>query len=521
MLGAIQLLPTMRLAELSIRAEMSYESSLEGFLNYYNLFTLFSPKFFGSYGALGFAGIKDGIEYWGGHTVGGGDNHLYLESCIYVGLSALVFGVFGIIVIWKKRVVKFLAGISIFSILYILGDNFILYKLFYNFVPGFDKFRLIGRFGLIFAFSFSLLGAYGFDYFINNADSEKVKKFIKYLVMLVSSFILLWLLYQVGLFKEIADAYKYEKLYDNSTLQLFKTVIISLILLGLVILYKKKTILQQVILILFILLSFTDLYIFGSEQNNESNGPEKYYVNQETATIIKQDYNNELYRIKAKTKEKLFAFADNQGMMDFIFLIDGNTPLTIKDRFPPFRTNELMNVKFVAVIDTVTKKVMFKLNENYAPRAWMSYYPIVENSLENVAKILEDTTFDIKTKVVIDQEPKISIDTNLWESFIDTVYAKVGIESYEINEITLSVETSENGILVLSEVYYPNWKVFVDGVEKTILRCDYSLRGVALEKGNHTVVFKYIDKGFQLGAIITLFTLAIVVGGFIIARRYE
>jgi uncharacterized membrane protein YfhO len=91
-------------------------------------------------------------------------------------------------------------------------------------------------------------------------------------------------------------------------------------------------------------------------------------------------------------------------------------------------------------------------------------------------------------------------------------------ESYDINEITLSVETSENGILVLSEVYYPNWKIFVDGVEKPMLRCDYSLRGIALEKGNHAVVFKYVDKDFQLGATITLFALAIVMGGFIIDR---
>jgi len=92
------------------------------------------------------------------------------------------------------------------------------------------------------------------------------------------------------------------------------------------------------------------------------------------------------------------------------------------------------------------------------------------------------------------------------------------IKSYEINKITLSVETSENGILVLSEVYYPNWKVFVDGIEKPMLRCDYSLRGVTIEKGNHTVVFKYVDKDFQLGAVITLFALTIVIAGFIIDR---
>jgi uncharacterized membrane protein YfhO len=101
---------------------------------------------------------------------------------------------------------------------------------------------------------------------------------------------------------------------------------------------------------------------------------------------------------------------------------------------------------------------------------------------------------------------------------VSIVNYQIMIKSYEINEITLLVNTTENGILVLSEVYYPNWKVFVDDVEKPMLRCDYSLRGVAIEKGKHTVVFKYVDKDFQLGAIITFFALAIVIGGFVIDR---
>jgi uncharacterized membrane protein YfhO len=141
------------------------------------------------------------------------------------------------------------------------------------------------------------------------------------------------------------------------------------------------------------------------------------------------------------------------------------------------------------------------------PRAWISYYPIVESSLERTAEILEDTMFDIKTKVIIDQEPEIFIDTNS----VNNSNNQIMFKSYDINEITLSVEMRENGILVLSEVYYPNWKVFVDGLEKSMLKCDYSLRGVALEKGSHTVVFKYVDKDFQLGAIITLFALAIII----------
>jgi hypothetical protein len=368
------------------------------------------------------------------------------------------------------------------------------------------------------------LGAYGFDYFINNVDTEKVKKFIKGFIILVSGFIILWLLFQLGLFKNMADVYKNEKFYDNSTFQLLKTVIILLVLLGLVILYNKKTILQKVILLFFILISFADLYIFGSQQNNSSKGAEAIFLNRDIGAQIKQEYNNKLYRTKGTNELYLnqitgtveqqtsLIFRPNQGMLDFIFLIDGDTPLSLKDRFPPHRTNDLLNVALVFDI-TVSN---FKYNESHMPRAWMSYYPIVENSLEKVSKILEDSTFDIKRKVIIDKEPEILIDTNLT---IDKY--NIDITSYQINEITLSVETDENGILVLSEVYYPNWKVFVDGVEKPMLRADYSLRGVALEKGNHVVVFKYVDKDFQLGAIISLFALAMVIGGFVLVRYYK
>jgi hypothetical protein len=517
MLGAIQLLPTMRLAELSERTLMSYKESLIGSLNYHNLITLFSPKFFGTFGALDPDEMKDFVNYWGHKEW----NYLYCESCIYVGLPALIFGVFGIITLWKKRIVKFLAAISLFSILFSLGDNFIIYKFFYNFVPGFDNFRYIGRFAaLILAFSFSLLGAYGFDYFIKNAESEKVKKFIKYFIILILCFVLLWVLYIVGLFENIDDAYKYKKVYNNSIVQLLKTIVILLSLFGLIILFKKKIIPQQVLFLLFILLSFTDFYIFGSQQNNTLLGPHIRYKNQHITKDIRQEYHRELYRIQSKITNQLKFFELNQELLEYVFTVDGYNPLRLKYRYPPFRTSELMNVKYTAVIiDSVRKSIGLKQNENYAPRVWMSYYPIVENSPNMVAGILRDTTFEIEKKVIIDQEPEIHINKSLMEG--DMARNQIVVKSYEINEITILVGTTENGILVLSEVYYPNWKVFVDGVEKPILRCYYSLRGVALEKGSHTVVFKYVDKDFQLGAFITLFALAIIIGGFIVNSRYS
>jgi hypothetical protein len=413
MISAIQLLPTIKLLQLSIRT-ISYEESLFGSLNYHNLLTLFFPKFFGEYNTA-----KDAF-YWG-HK----DGYMYLETCIYVGLSALVFGIFGIIAVWKKRIIKFLAVISLFSILYILGDNFIIHKFFYNFVPGFNNVRFIGRFLLVFAFAFSLLSAYGFDYFIKNAESEKVKKFIKCLIILISGFILLWLLYIAGIFENLIWRYKNDFVtkgseiitgiaYKNSITQLTITIIILSVLFGLIILYKKKIILQQIILFLFVLLSFADFYVFGSQLNNGITTPEKYYYsNKEIIDHIKQDYKKELSRVTDVIDYHRKLIKRSHAMTDFVFMIDGMSPLAIKDKFPPYRTNELMNVKIVAVVPVDKVRVKLTLNENYTPRAWMSYYPIVESSLEKVAKILEDTTFDIRTKVIIDQEPEVYINKAL------------------------------------------------------------------------------------------------------------
>jgi hypothetical protein len=510
MVGAIQLLPTMKLTELSVRSEISYEESLEGSLNYHNLITLFSPHFFGNSPAA-----KDATRYWGytGYKERSqvDRGYLYWESCIYIGLSALVFGMLGIVAFWRQRIIKFLTAITLLSILYMLGDNFILYKLFYDFVPGFDKFRGIGRFGLIFAFSFSLLSAYGFDYFINNVHSEKVKKFIKYFIILVSTFILFWLLFQVGLLKDVVDVYKNKLLYDNSTIQFLKTTVILSALLGLVIIFERESINRKVCLLFFVLLFFVDFYIFGSQHNTSPENIKDFYQNQDAIKAIKDEYNYELFRVKARTKENFFALDQNEGMLNFIFMLDGYNPLNLKDRFPPYRTNDLMNVKYYAVMNPQSKRLKFEENETCMPRAWFSNHPIVESSLEKVSQMLEDSTFDIKRNVIIDQEPEIPIDTNLEKSVIR-------LTDYNINEIILKVETNENGILVLSEVYYPNWKVFVDDVEKHMLRANYSLRGVAIEKGNHTVVFKYVDKDFQLGAIIMFSALAIIIGGFIIDR---
>jgi len=60
------------------------------------------------------------------------------------------------------------------------------------------------------------------------------------------------------------------------------------------------------------------------------------------------------------------------------------------------------------------------------------------------------------------------------------------------NELTYTVEAEKGGLVVFSEIYYPNgWKASVNGEEVPIIRTNYLLRGVQVPEGKSVVNMKF------------------------------
>jgi uncharacterized membrane protein YfhO len=78
------------------------------------------------------------------------------------------------------------------------------------------------------------------------------------------------------------------------------------------------------------------------------------------------------------------------------------------------------------------------------------------------------------------------------------------------NSVDLSVDTDSAGIVVLSQIYYPGWQVFVDGIGAPILQTDYALTGVLVKEGTHAIRFLYRPASLRFGLAITLGTILIV-----------
>jgi Bacterial membrane protein YfhO len=97
---------------------------------------------------------------------------------------------------------------------------------------------------------------------------------------------------------------------------------------------------------------------------------------------------------------------------------------------------------------------------------------------------------------------------------------KVEFISESNNRLHLQVKASENVMLVLSDTYYPGWKVFVDGSPEKIYRANYTFRAVPLHAGVHQVKFVYDPMSFKVGAGVSfLGILGCIV--YILVPRYK
>lgn len=80
---------------------------------------------------------------------------------------------------------------------------------------------------------------------------------------------------------------------------------------------------------------------------------------------------------------------------------------------------------------------------------------------------------------------------------IGTGIQPVSIQAVTPNQIDLTA--SGPGLLVLSEIDYPGWHVYVDGNEQAMQRPMGVLRGVLLDAGEHRIVFSFQPVSISLG----------------------
>jgi hypothetical protein len=155
-LGAVQLLASFQAASESVRAGgISYRfASMVSFAPE-NLLTLLAPGFFGNMFTM---------PYWG---------QWYLwEMCLFIGISGLSLAVYGA-VCGKRETRRALVPLALILLVLALGSNTPLFRLFYHWVPGFNRFRGNAKFIIELSLFMATLAGAGLDCLLHNPRGHK------------------------------------------------------------------------------------------------------------------------------------------------------------------------------------------------------------------------------------------------------------------------------------------------------------------------------------------------------------
>ncbi|MBT3255149.1 MAG: YfhO family protein [Deltaproteobacteria bacterium] len=81
---------------------------------------------------------------------------------------------------------------------------------------------------------------------------------------------------------------------------------------------------------------------------------------------------------------------------------------------------------------------------------------------------------------------------------------------YSGNRLALNFHMPQGGMLVLSEIYYPGWKAFLDGKEKEIYKTNYLFKSIYAPEGNHHLELVFEPANFTFGMVFTISLLVLL-----------
>lgn len=370
----------------------------------------------------------------------------------YVGLMVLIIAFFSLKKFKNERV--FFWIILLFSILLSFGKYFEdFYKIFYNYLPFFSSFRVPSMILIISNFCLYILCAFGLKDLLN-IFKNKFSNINTELVMNIFLIISLIDIYRIdsqiidpqpasGRQTQIISNYDFDRIFEED-----ETIIFLQENLGLNRIYPAGSI-------------FTDPKF-------------KYYG---------------IESVGGYHPAKFGHYTDLMKNSNNLLSIPVMQMLNVKYIISPIEINHSM-LKFVK--STAFNSVNGNMNvfiyslDNSAPRAWFVRDVISEDN--NIYNYLNANAFNpLKTAVVKDIESK------------RYQVGKVINTEWSMHEIMVEYESTDSGILILSEIFYPSrWKAYIDNKEVKIFKANGVLRAVNVEAGNNKVIFKYDNSLFEI-----------------------
>jgi hypothetical protein len=161
---------------------------------------------------------------------------------------------------------------------------------------------------------------------------------------------------------------------------------------------------------------------------------------------------------------------------------------------------------------------MILKNNRALPRVWLVAKAEAVDQEEALHRIRGESTrgFDPRETVLLEVKPENL--PQLSGGFIPPE-SSARVVGYESNRLVIETQSGEPAMLVVSELNYPGWVAMLDGQDTPIHTANFLLRSVLVPAGKHKVEMRYTAPAARNGALISAFSVVLIAGLAILARR--
>lgn len=495
------------------------------------------------------------VTYWGDQP--------QVAAPAYLG--AVVFFLFVLALYHDKRKIKyaFLAG-TIFSLLLSWGKNLsFLTDFFIDYVPMYDKFRAVSSIQVLLELCVPVLAIMGLQSFFSDEENRWKslwKTGATTLGIIVLLFLFKGMFHFVGeIDHQLLDAFKQnpnksfgtqfidalkEDRKDLYSADLLRSGFLIAMTFGALYLYIKNKLAANTAVILIGVLMIGDLFFV--DKNYLSNDGEQFRSAQEVDipyqptqadSLILQDTTNfRVYEVAGgiysprssyfhksiggysavmpRRFKEVYEFQIQKAMSDLGSIIDPKT-LSLTSSIPVINA---FNIKYL-IVGTGKGDIPI-VNPFHNGNAWfVKELKQVNSADEEIKEFGKIETRDVALIQPLKSTGSYSVRSRGIENkFIVDSLASIKLDLYRPNHLIYTSNNANDGFAVFSEIYYKDgWKATIDGKATLIDKVDYTLRGLQIQKGKHTIEFKFDPQVVKTGSTIALFSsivmLLVIIGG--------
>ena len=483
------------------------------------------PNFMQIYQQLG--------QYWGDQPGTSGP--------VYVGAFVLMLFILGLFIV-KGPIKWALLAATILSILLSWGHNFMPFTNFFlDYIPMYSKFRTVASILVIAEFTIPLLAMMALKKIVDEPELlTKKAKFVYISFGLTGGIALLFALMPTLFFSDFISSQELEAFKSipaeylsplESNLRSIRESIFTadcwrsfwIIVIGtlLLFLYKFKKLKAEYMVGAIAILCLIDMWQVNKRYLNDEMFVEKSVREQaqpmtQTDRQILQDKSLD-YRVlnlasntfnenetsyyhksiggyhaaKLRRYQELidaYISPEMQKMMPAIAKAGGDMTKVNGDSL--FPVLNMLNAKYFIVPLQANQTVAIE-NPYVYGNAWfvdkVTYVKNANEELDTLGKL------NLRHEAVADTR----FQSQLGESKNQDSTSIVKLTAYEPNQLTYDVRSATGGIVVFSEIFYPEWTATVDGKPVEIGRVDYVLRALNVDKGQHKVVLTFDPKSVK------------------------